>query len=435
MIDEQTDILSPRSTTSTVQPIHTNNTPTQDTDNRLLDNNYDTTSVNGATDNQYIDKHLVNGDSSDTEHIELTTIDIHGSNMGNTSSATTYEKEHLLTNGHHRSHIDIVEEELLFEELRDASKVSTTQYLIYAITPLILTVLSLCILVFTYVVPLSGPELNINVCDILCTGPIISILQHSNLYITDTKTLVDKPLRSAPEVVWRKFWDLTDLKLDTIEKFIDDNFDNYGVEVLHWLPDDYSDSGPLFIDSISDPVMAQWTYDIHTLWNVLGRELSDKVYEHPERYTSITLKNKHMMVPGGRFREFYYWDSYWIVRGLLSSNMVSTAQMVVENLLDLVDRFGFVPNGSRLYYLNRSQPPFLTQMVDAVYSVTQNKTFLYYAVYCQCPVLVYYLYVLVVQLMLCYEVIVYQFVHQSLFNYMVMQWQCANTSTSLLYTC
>jgi len=64
------------------------------------------------------------------------------------------------------------------------------------------------------------------------------------------------------------------------------------------------------------------------------------------------------------------WDSYWVVRGLLVSGMVETARTVVNNLLGLVEDYGFVPNGSRRYYLNRSQPPMLTLMVRAVYDVT-----------------------------------------------------------------
>ena len=62
------------------------------------------------------------------------------------------------------------------------------------------------------------------------------------------------------------------------------------------------------------------------------------------------------VVPGGRFREAYYWDSYWIVLGLLAVGMRDTAGSLIENLLDAVRVYGFVPNGLRSYYLNRSQP-------------------------------------------------------------------------------
>ena len=81
---------------------------------------------------------------------------------------------------------------------------------------------------------------------------------------------------------------------------------------------------------------------------------------------SILRKKNPFVVPGGRFRESYYWDSYWIVLGLLACDMTSTAKGLVQNLLDDVSIYGFVPNGGRIYYLNRSQPPLLSDMVVAL---------------------------------------------------------------------
>ena len=326
-----------------------------------------------------IDTELI--DNIDSTQIELTTVDISNrDSMGNTPSHTRDEKLHLLNPVQHNgSYNGYDNNELQFSELRDKHKVSTIQYLLYCIIPLIITTLSLCILIFTYAVPLASPSLDITVCDILCNGPIISILQKSNIFVNDTKQLVDMPLKYSPQQVWHNFWDLQDLKTTTIQSFINDNFNAAGSDVLHWLPDDYDKHGLTFIETVHDPIMAGWALDIHSLWGVLGRQLSDRVYQYPNRHTLIPLKNRHMIVPGGRFLEFYYWDSYWIVRGLLSSNMYDTARMVVENLLDLVDRFGFVPNGSRMYYLNRSQPPFLVPMVHAIYTTTLNHTFLQYA--------------------------------------------------------
>lgn len=74
-----------------------------------------------------------------------------------------------------------------------------------------------------------------------------------------------------------------------------------------------------------------------------------------------------MVVPGGRFRESYYWDSYFTILGLLSCNMPNTTRNVIDNLLDDVANFGFVPNGGRIYYLDRSQPPLLSDMVVKYY--------------------------------------------------------------------
>jgi len=65
---------------------------------------------------------------------------------------------------------------------------------------------------------------------------------------------------------------------------------------------------------------------------------------------------------GRRYREIYYWDSFWILEGLLKSELNSYAQDLLLNFMDLIDLYGFLPNGGRKYYLNRSQPPVFTQV-------------------------------------------------------------------------
>lgn len=73
------------------------------------------------------------------------------------------------------------------------------------------------------------------------------------------------------------------------------------------------------------------------------------------------------VVPGGRFNELYYWDSYFIVLGLLQDGRRDLARGMADNLLYSVQHYGKVPNANRTYYLTRSQPPFLTSMIRAVY--------------------------------------------------------------------
>lgn len=99
------------------------------------------------------------------------------------------------------------------------------------------------------------------------------------------------------------------------------------------------------------------------------------VQENPDLYSIIHVKNP-VIVPGGRFLEFYYWDSYWIIRGLLYSEMYKTAKGMLENFLSIIDRFGFIPNGGRLYYLERSQPPLLTAAVKSYVDGTNDVAFL-----------------------------------------------------------
>jgi alpha,alpha-trehalase len=73
------------------------------------------------------------------------------------------------------------------------------------------------------------------------------------------------------------------------------------------------------------------------------------------------------VVPGGRFNEMYGWDSYFILRGLLRDGRWELAQGMVRNFLFEVQHYGSVLNANRTYYLTRSQPPFLSSMVMAVY--------------------------------------------------------------------
>lgn len=73
------------------------------------------------------------------------------------------------------------------------------------------------------------------------------------------------------------------------------------------------------------------------------------------------------VVPGGRFNEMYGWDSYFILRGLLRAGKRKLAKGIVENFFYEIEHYGMVLNANRTYYLTRSQPPFLTSMIMAVY--------------------------------------------------------------------
>jgi alpha,alpha-trehalase len=73
------------------------------------------------------------------------------------------------------------------------------------------------------------------------------------------------------------------------------------------------------------------------------------------------------VVPGGRFNELYCWDSYFITLGLLQDGRRDLARGMADNLLYEVKYYGKIPNANRTYYLTRSQPPFLTSIIRAVY--------------------------------------------------------------------
>lgn len=97
---------------------------------------------------------------------------------------------------------------------------------------------------------------------------------------------------------------------------------------------------------------------IDRLWNQLTRSTKTA-----PPYSSLLTLPYPYVVPGGRFREMYYWDSYFTMLGLVQSGRPELAEDMVRDFAYLIDTFGHIPNGARTYYLSRSQPPFFFEMV------------------------------------------------------------------------
>ena len=97
---------------------------------------------------------------------------------------------------------------------------------------------------------------------------------------------------------------------------------------------------------------------IAALWPFLTRAPT-----FPAANGSLLPLNRQYVVPGGRFREMYYWDSYFTMLGLVRDGQRQVVLDMTRNFADLVGRYGHVPNGTRTYYLSRSQPPFFFMMV------------------------------------------------------------------------
>ena len=110
---------------------------------------------------------------------------------------------------------------------------------------------------------------------------------------------------------------------------------------------------------------------INHLWEVLTK------YPDNENGTLIRLPEK-FVVPGGRFREIFYWDSYFTMLGLQVSKRIDLIKSMVNNFAYLIDEFGFIPNGNRTYFLTRSQPPFFSLMVELLSEETGEEVFAQY---------------------------------------------------------
>ncbi|UOF89487.1 alpha,alpha-trehalase [Fodinisporobacter ferrooxydans] len=111
----------------------------------------------------------------------------------------------------------------------------------------------------------------------------------------------------------------------------------------------------------SDRTIEKTLLHIHQFWKYLIKTAppytKNELFYLPHSY----------VVPGGVFQQLFYWDSYFMILGLKISKLHSLARGIVENFLYEIKTFGIIPNSSELAHLSRSQPPFLTSMIQEVW--------------------------------------------------------------------
>lgn len=212
-------------------------------------------------------------------------------------------------------------------------------------------------------------------CQIYCEGPLLNAVQESKMF-NDSKYFVDMSLKYDPAVTLRDF-DQISGKIheneELLRNFVESHFNPPGSDLEECFPEDWKPTLAK-LSKIKDEKYRFWAEQLHLMWKDLCRQAKTDVYENPELYSLLYVPNR-FIVPGGRFREFYYWDSYWIIKGLLYSEMYDTVKGMIKNFAYMVEHYGFVPNGGRVYYLLRSQPPLLTAMVYEYYKATNDVAF------------------------------------------------------------
>ena len=161
----------------------------------------------------------------------------------------------------------------------------------------------------------------------------------------DSKTFVDAVPRDVPAAIVERYREERGQPGFDLPAFVARNFD---------VP------RPKASEYRSDPGQDVCSH-IDALWPVLERQPD----QAGPRSSLLPLPYPYV-VPGGRFGEIYYWDSYFTMLGLEESGRHDLALGMVRNFASLVDRYGHVPNGNRTYYLSRSQPPFLAAMVELI---------------------------------------------------------------------
>lgn len=172
-------------------------------------------------------------------------------------------------------------------------------------------------------------------------GPLFNDVQTAKLF-PDQKTFADAVPNSDPLMI------LADYRMQKNQS----GFDlHHFVEVNFTLPKEGEKYVPPAGQSLRE--------HIDGLWPVLTRSTTDV-----EKWDSLLPLPEPYVVPGGRFREIYYWDSYFTMLGLAESNHWDKVSDMVANFAYEIDSWGHIPNGNRSYYLSRSQPPFFAFMVE-----------------------------------------------------------------------
>lgn len=175
--------------------------------------------------------------------------------------------------------------------------------------------------------------------DIFSLGELFDQVQLQSIF-PDGKTFVDCIPRSELSVIELDYEKQKHQPGFNLSQFVHENFT---------LPKSYSTK---YVSVTGRPI----TEHIEMLWNELTRQPGDG------GGSLISLPHPYI-VPGGRFGEIFYWDSYFTMLGLQVAGKTEMMQNMVDNFSFLIDKFGYIPNGNRTYFLGRSQPPFYACMV------------------------------------------------------------------------
>lgn len=172
-------------------------------------------------------------------------------------------------------------------------------------------------------------------------GPLLAKVQERAI-LPDGKTFVDALPRRSVAAIMKDFAHLP-AGDDALRAFVTDNFE---------LPRTSSDAQP-------GAPAAPLRDHIRALWKDLARAPDGQ----SDRGSALPVRHRHV-VPGGRFREIYYWDSFFTMLGLVRDGEHELANGIVDAMTDLIEAHGHIPNGTRTYYLGRSQPPLYHMMVE-----------------------------------------------------------------------
>lgn len=181
-------------------------------------------------------------------------------------------------------------------------------------------------------------------------------VQESGIF-PDSKTFVDAIPTQSPESILKAYYEAKDSHTFDLKSFVDLYFKAPSSDAI----DFKTDKTKTAIEHAA------------SLWPILKRQ-ADQVVAGS---SLISLKHPYI-VPGGRFGEIYYWDSYFTMLGLRVSGEVEMIRNMINNFADIITRVGYIPNGNRTYFIGRSQPPFFSSMVALLADIDGPQVYIQY---------------------------------------------------------
>ncbi len=187
-------------------------------------------------------------------------------------------------------------------------------------------------------------------------GSLFADVQLAGIF-PDSKEFVDARPRGAPATIAARYDSARRTNGFVLRAFVEQNF---------VLPQPAGDG----YHTVASQSMVQ---HVNALWLVLTRSADSADI----RSSLIPLPSPYV-VPGGRFREVYYWDSYFTMLGLVQSGRTDLVKNMLDNFAFLIRTIGHIPNGNRTYYMTRSQPPYFAAMVGLYARATDTAQALVY---------------------------------------------------------
>ena len=186
-------------------------------------------------------------------------------------------------------------------------------------------------------------------------GVLFEDVQMAGIF-PDSKTFVDCTPKDKPELILQAYLSAREKEGFVLRSFVEEYFDL-----------------PPTSDLTTYQSERSLNEHLHAHWDYLTRSS-----QRPSAFTTLIPLPEKYVVPGGRFREIYYWDSYFTMIGLGVSGRLDLFESMLDNFAFLLDTIGFIPNGNRSYYLGRSQPPYFSAMVNAYMRLTLDENGLTY---------------------------------------------------------